>query len=126
MSGPEFLAMQELLTHVPIADPLTSYGASLVLATHGEDGRALPSVRRYVSYGASPRALQALVRGAKVHCVLAGRTAVAVGDIQRVARQALRHRIILNFEGEAESLDVDRLVEEILQQVPTPAREQDL
>ncbi|MFP4055439.1 MAG: AAA family ATPase [Candidatus Brocadiia bacterium] len=123
MTGEAFLAAQELLTHVPIADPVTSYAASLVLATHPEGQEPLPAVRRYLSYGASPRGLQALVRGAKVHCVLAGRTAVAVADIQRVAKQALRHRLILNFEGEAESVDVDAIIEELVEQVPTPAKE---
>jgi len=123
MSGPEFREMQELLTHVPIADPLTSYAASLVLATHPENERGLGKVKRYVSYGASPRGLQALVRGGRVRCALAGRTAVSLADIQQVAREALRHRVLLNFEGEAESLDVDLLIDEIVEQVPTPARE---
>ncbi|KPJ52292.1 MAG: AAA family ATPase [Planctomycetes bacterium DG_58] len=123
MTGPELIDAQELLTHVPVADPLTEYGASLVLASHPERPESIPTVRRFVSYGASPRGLQALVRGARAHCLLSGRTAVSVGDIQRVAKQSLRHRLILNFEGEAESLDVDRLVEEIIEEVPTPGKE---
>jgi len=123
MTGPELIDAQELLTHVPVADPLTEYGASLVLASHPERPESIPTVRRFVSYGASPRGLQALVRGARAHCLLSGRTAISVGDIQRVAKQSLRHRLILNFEGEAESLDVDRLVEEIIEEVPTPGKE---
>ena len=123
MTGEELVGFQGMLTHVPIADPLTEYAASLVLATHPEADDALPPVKRYVSYGASPRGLQALVRGARAHCVLDGRTAVSIGDIHRVAKQALRHRIILNFEGEAESLDVDHLIDDIIDQVPTPAGE---
>ncbi|MBS3762242.1 MAG: MoxR family ATPase [Planctomycetes bacterium] len=122
MSGEELIDAQELLTHVPIADPLTSYGAAVILGTH-PDNTDIPSVRRYVSYGASPRGLQALVRGARAHSVLAGRTAVSVEDLHRVAKQALRHRIILNFEGEAESIQTSTLIEEILEEVPTPARE---
>jgi MoxR-like ATPase len=133
MTGPELIEMQELLTHVPIADPLTEYAASLVLATHPEKeldlsapgqagGKdALEDIRRYVSYGSSPRGLQALVRGARARCVLAGRTAVSVEDIRRVACPALRHRVILNFEGEAESVDVDRLIARVVEAVPTPA-----
>ena len=122
MSGDELIAFQDLLTHVPIADPITTYAASLVLATHPERDESLEPVGRFVAYGASPRGLQALVRGAKVHCLLDGRTAVSVADIQRVAPQALRHRVILNFEGEADSLDVDRLVDEVIEKVPTPGK----
>jgi MoxR-like ATPase len=71
-------------------------------------------VQRYVNYGASPRGMQALIRGARVHTVLDGRTAVSSADLRRVAKPSLRHRVILNFEGEAESLDVDLLVENLL------------
>ena len=123
MGGPELIAMQELLTRVPIADPLTAYAASLVLATHPERHDAPKKVARYVAYGASPRGLQALVRGGRAHCALAGRTAVSVADIQRVARDALRDRVILNFKGEAEAVDVDRLIDEIVELVSTPSRE---
>ena len=123
MTGEELSAFQELLTHVPVADPLTRYAASLVLATHPDTEYSVGEVGRYVSYGASPRGLQAIVRGARAHCLLAGRTAVSIEDIRRVAKPALRHRMILNFEGEAESLNVDRLVDEVLAAVPTPARE---
>ena len=126
MTGEELIGMQEFLTHVPIAEPLTRYAASLILATHPEKKvqgvEAAHEVGRYVSYGSSPRGLQALVRGARVQCALAGRTAVSVEDIRRVARPALRHRIILNFEGEAESVDVGRLIDGIIEGVPTPAK----
>ena len=67
--------------------------------------------------------MQALIRAARVHCVLDGRTAVSIADLQRVAKPALRHRILLNFEGEAEAVDVDKVVDEILAAVPTPAGE---
>ncbi len=122
VGGEELIGFQEMLTHVPIAEPLTHYAASLVLASHPDGKESPASVRRYVAYGASPRGLQAMVRGARVRCLLAGRTAVSVEDIQSVARQSLRHRIILNFEGDAESVDPDRLVEEITQSVATPAK----
>jgi len=121
MTGPDILAFQELLTHVPVADPLTAYAARLVLATHPAKEAAPDEISRYVSYGASPRGLQALVRGARVRCVLAGRTAVSVEDIRACAAPALRHRIILNFEGEAESVDADDLVKLVVDAVPTPS-----
>jgi MoxR-like ATPase len=120
LSGDELIAFQELLTHVPVADPITEYAAGLVLATHPETPGRGGKVARFVSYGASPRGLQALVRAARVFCLLDGRTAVSVDDIRRAARPALRHRVILNFEGEAEALDVDRLLGELLEEVPAP------
>jgi len=110
------------LTHVPVAEPLLRYAAALVLATHPDHEDATESVQRYVSYGASPRGLQALIRGARVHCLLDGRTAVAIEDIHRVARPALRHRVLLNFEGQAESFQIDRLIDEVLAAVPGPSK----
>ncbi len=123
MTGAELIGMQKLLTEVPIADPITRYAASLVLATHPDSELAVDDAKRFVAYGASPRALQALVRGGKVRCLLDGRTAVSVDDVRHVAKPALRHRVILNFEGQAESLDVDQLVDEIIAKVPTPGME---
>ena len=122
MTGKELINFQETLTHVPVADPVTSYAAQLILATHPDTPGANEKIKRYVSYGSSPRGLQALIRGARVHAVLSGRTAVSVDDVKRVAQVSLRHRIILNFEGEAESISVDSLIEEIGGKVPTPAK----
>ena len=67
--------------------------------------------------------MQALIRGGRAYCALAGRTAVSVEDIRKAARPALRHRIILNFEGEAEQISVDSIVNAILESVPTPAKD---
>jgi MoxR-like ATPase len=122
MSGEEFIVCQELLTHIPVADPLLHYAAALILATH-PDTRAHDKVTRFVSYGASPRGMQALIRGARAYCALSGRTAVSVEDIRRVAIPVLRHRVILNFEGEAEQVSSDQLIEDILQKIPAPGRE---
>ena len=122
MSGDEFFTFQQLLTHVPVADPLVNYAANLVLATHPEQQVAVPRVQRYVSYGASPRGMQGLIRGARAYCMLDKRTAVSLDDIRRVAKPVLRHRIILNFEGEAEQIDIDSLIDEIVTTVPTPAK----
>ena len=121
ITGEELEALQHLIPQVPIADPLTSYAASLVLATHPDQDQAPEQVKRYVNYGSSPRGMQALIRGAKVRALLDGRTAVSIEDVQRVAPPALRHRIILNFEGEAESISSDNMIEEILTRTPTPA-----
>jgi len=123
MTGEEFIGFQELLTHVPVADPLLKYAAELVLASHPQDGKAATPVDRFVSYGASPRGMQAIIRGARAYCLLAGRTAVSIDDIKRVAMPSLRHRLILNFEGEAEQVNVDDVIGQILDSVPTPAKE---
>jgi MoxR-like ATPase len=121
MDGAELLAFQHLLTFVPIAEPLARYAATLVLATHPTQGGATPAIRRFVAYGASPRGMQTLIRAARVHCVLDNRTAVSLGDLQRVVHPAFRHRMVLNFEGEAEAVDVDEMLHEMLAAVPTPA-----
>ena len=123
IDGEQFIDLQELLTHVPVAEPLMRYAAALVLATHPKDGKTDAPVDRFVSYGASPRGMQAVIRAARAYCMLAGRTAVSIEDIQRVAKPALRHRMILNFEGEAEQINSDHLIDEILKTVPTPAEE---
>jgi MoxR-like ATPase len=120
LTGDELVADQELLTHVPVAEPLLHYAANLVLATH--PGKAANRADRFVAYGASPRGMQAIIRGARAYCVLDGRSAVSLDDLKKAAIPALRHRIILNFEGEAEQVNVDELIGEILQSVATPAR----
>ncbi|MCB1229096.1 MAG: MoxR family ATPase [Verrucomicrobiae bacterium] len=122
MTGTELAKFQESLTHVPVADHVTAYAAQLILATHPEDTDTSDRVKRYVSYGSSPRGLQALIRGARVHAVLDGRTAVSTDDLRRAALPSLRHRVILNFEGEAESVDVDGLLRDLMDSVPMPSQ----
>jgi len=121
IDGKKLIEYQEILTHVPVADHVTAYAARLVLATHPDVEGATEQVKRYVSYGASPRGLQALIRGARVLSVLGERTTVSTDDVRRVAASALRHRIILNFEGEAEGIDIDQMITDLLEKVPTPS-----
>ena len=123
LHGPELIALQQELSAVPVAEPVARYASRLVLATHPEQPDALPEVKRYVSYGSSPRGLQALIRGARVWAAVHGATAVSTDDVRALARVALRHRIILNFEGEAQQVRVDDLIAKLLDQVQTPARE---
>ena len=99
------------------------YAARLILATHPNGDSSGDGVSRFISYGASPRGMQAIIRAARVYCVLDGRTAVSLDDIRRGACPALRHRLILNFEGEAEQVSVDELIRGILERVPTPDKE---
>ncbi|MDF1823689.1 MAG: MoxR family ATPase [Verrucomicrobiales bacterium] len=117
VTGEELITFQKIVAQIPVADHVTEYAAKVILATHPEGGASLDEVEKYVSYGASPRGMQALIRGARIHCALDGRTAVSVEDIKRVALPALRHRVILNFQGEAESRDIDSLVTSVIDSV---------
>lgn len=120
-SGEEILAQQKTLTYVPVAEPLMEWAAQLVLATHPESSNAPEKVKRGIAYGASPRGLQAMIRGARVHAAVAGRTAVALEDLKRAAKTSLRHRVIRNFEGEAAGLEIDSLLDELIAAQPVVA-----
>lgn len=121
VGGDELIEFQKIVARIPVADHVTDHAARLILATHPEGEDSVEDVGTYVSYGASPRGMQALIRGARIHCALDDRTAVSIEDIKRVALPALRHRVILNFQGEAESRDVDSLVESVIESIPSTA-----
>ncbi len=123
--GNRILEMGALAREVPIASHVSRYIAELVIATH-PDNTHLPAdslVRQYVRYGASPRGSQAIVLGAKVNALLEGRYNVAFEDVQAVAYSALRHRMILNFEGQAEGIHPDDVITDLMERVPVPAGE---
>jgi MoxR-like ATPase len=114
----ELLAMRSLAREVPAASSVLRYAARLTRASHPDAAEAPESVRRFVRYGSSPRGAQAIVLVAKVRALRAGRAHVDPDDIRAAALPALRHRIILNFEGEAEGLPVDKVVADLLASVP--------
>jgi len=122
-TGAQVLAMQRLARDVPIASHVMAYAIRLLRKTHPETDEVPQIVRSYVRYGASPRGAQAMVLGAKIHALLDGRFNVAYADIQAVAAPALRHRIILNFEGEAEGISTDSVVRAIIGETPTEPAE---
>src|SRR5262245_28315868 len=117
MTGPQVLAYRELVREIPIAAHVRDLAALIVLATHPQWERAPEAARRFVRYGASPRGAQALVLGAKVRALSEGRFNVSVEDLRAIALPALRHRLILNFEGEAEGVDPDRLITQLMDEV---------
>jgi MoxR-like ATPases len=119
----EVVEMQRLARAVPIAPHITAYAVSILAATHPDQPRAPELVREYVRYGASPRGAQALVTAGKIYALLDGRFNVAVDDIRAVALPSLRHRIILNFEGEAEGITTEAAIRTILDSVAPPAVE---
>lgn len=123
LSGEELIRLQHELAEMPVAEPVARYASRLILSTHPEQPDALPEVKRFVSYGSSPRGLQSLIRGARVWAAVHGASAVSTEDVRALAHVALRHRVILNFEGEAQQVKVDDLITKLLDQVKTPAQE---
>jgi MoxR-like ATPase len=116
--GPRIEAMRATVRQVVAASHVKRYIARLVVATHPTPPGAPEVTRKFVRYGDSPRAAQAMLLGAKVLALRDGRANVAFDDVREVAAPALRHRLILSFEGQAEGVDPDRIVAEILAQVP--------
>ncbi len=119
--GARILAMGDLARQVPVASHITDYIARLVIATHPDGDTPSDLVRRFVRYGASPRGGQALVLGAKVNALLEGRYNVAFEDVHAVAASALRHRVLLNFEGQAEGISTDDVIADLIARVPVEA-----
>ena len=113
-SSDEVLALREVVRQVPLAREVQAHAIDLVMSTHPEDKYASPLAKKYVRYGASPRGAQALILAAKIHALLDGRYHVSRADIDKAALAALRHRIIMNFEGEAEGKTSDEVIAEIL------------
>ncbi len=112
--------LQRLTREILAADAALRYAAALARATRPKGGEATALVEQYVRWGAGPRAGQALILGAKAAALLAGRHAVSPEDIRRVARPVLRHRVLPNFAAEAEGIDAERIVEDLLDRVPEP------
>ena len=108
------IAAQRVAREVPIAEHVLRYAGRLIIATH-PNRTELDSVRKYVRYGASPRGLQTLVLAGKVRALLEGRYNVAFEDLAAVARPALRHRVFLQFEAEADGVTTDQIIDEVLE-----------
>ncbi len=119
----EIVEMQRLARAVPIAPHVTAYAVAVLSATHPDSQRAPAIVRQYVRYGGSPRGAQALVAAGKILALMDGRFNVSVDDVRAAALPALRHRVILNFEGEAEGITSEAVVRSILDEVSPPAVE---
>ena len=112
----EVLSMRSVARQVPLTKEVQSHAVDLVMATHPQDPGASPLAKKFVRYGASPRGAQALILAAKIHAMLDGRYHVAKADVVKAAAPALRHRIILNFEGEAEGATTDEIIAEIVRE----------
>ena len=99
---------------MPLAPNVREFAIKVVLGTHPDSPHAPTQIKQFVRFGSSPRGAQAIVTTAKIRALLAGRFNVAIEDILQVAVPSLRHRLILNFEGQAEGIAPDTLVEAIL------------
>src|SRR6266403_3506048 len=121
MSGDEIRTWQGLVREVLVAPPVQDYAIRLVLATHPQGGFATADTNKYIRCGASPRGAQALVLAGKVRALLEGRYNVSFEDIRRVYLPALRHRILLNFEAQAENIPCDVVLQQVLKEVKEKA-----
>jgi len=121
MTGDEIVGTQELVRRVIMAPHVQDYTIRVSIASHPGGAYALDVTNRYVRWGASPRAVQALTLAAKLRALLDGRFNASFSDVQQVYLPAMRHRILLNFEGEAEGISVDDVLREILEKTPTMA-----
>jgi MoxR-like ATPase len=121
MDGTEIKQWQRLIRDVILASHVQDYIVRLILATHPSGPFALPITNQYLRWGSSPRGAQTLALAAKVRALLEGRYNVSFEDVRRVYLPALRHRVILNFEAQAEGLDTDHVLLEILEKLPEKA-----
>jgi MoxR-like ATPase len=119
--GAQIVTMGRLARQIPVPSHVSDFVARLVVASHPDHEAAPPLVKQFIRYGSSPRGGQALILGAKITALFAGRLNVAFEDVAAVAPAALRHRLLLNFEGQAEGVTTDDVVKELLKDVPEAA-----
>lgn len=122
MGTDELLLAQKMVKEVLVADEMMEYAVNLVVATHPDNEDAMEDVKQYVMYGSGPRGLQSIIKLAKARAVTHGRFHVSVADIKSVAKPALRHRMMLNYEGEASGKSADDIIENILTTIQQGAR----
>ena len=116
----QILEMRDTARAVPVAKPVMEYAIAITLATHPESEQGHELARKYVRFGSSPRGVQSLILGAKVNALMSGRVHVSCEDIRAVTKPALRHRVLLNFEAEAERIETDSILQTILDSVEEP------
>jgi MoxR-like ATPase len=120
LDGSQILEMARLARQVPITPPIRQYAIAVMLGTHPEHSLACAATRQFVRYGSSPRGAQAMVLAAKIRAILDQRYHVSREDIRAVAHAALRHRLILNFEGQAEGVQPDLVIDKVLETAHVP------
>src|SRR6186997_1805230 len=123
MDGAEIVQWQQLVREVILAPHVQDYIARVTLATHPDGPFSVPITNQYLRWGSSPRGAQTMTLASKVRALLSGRYNVSFEDVRRVFLPAMRHRVILNFEPEAEGLDTDRVLLDILEKLPEKGEE---
>jgi MoxR-like ATPase len=118
LDGAALMDLQQLVREVPVASHVKDYAVRLVLSTHPKTDTAAAVSGQYLRFGSSPRGAQTLILAGKVRALTQGRFNVSFDDIQAVAAAALRHRLILNFEAEAEGITTDHIITQVLKDVP--------
>lgn len=122
-SREDVIKMRDVVREVPVGRQVLDYGLSIIVATHPEGDGASPIAQRYCRYGSSPRGAQALITAGKVHALLAGRFNVSKEDLQKAIKPVLRHRILLNFEAEADGMTADKVLDEVAKFVDAKDRD---
>jgi MoxR-like ATPase len=121
LDSERILGLRDVLAKVVVADPIRDFACRLVLATHPQTEIATESVKRFIRWGASPRAAQALIKAARVRALSQGRAHVSFEDVRYFADEVLRHRTLLNYDGQAENIRVVDLIKECVTALPEQA-----
>ena len=114
MSAEQIMECQEVITKLPVTDNVLQYAVSLVTKTRPNSGKTTDLVKKYIEWGAGPRASQFILMAAKCHAAINGKYAPDIEDVKAVAKPILRHRIVMNYKAEAEGMSVDKIIESIL------------
>jgi MoxR-like ATPase len=121
LKADELLRLQDLVRGVPIADSVMGYAVRLVAASRPGESKAIEGIHKYLLYGASPRASQYLVLGAKARAILAGKYHVDFDDVRNLAGAVLRHRLVLNFHARADGVDAETIIGRLVETVKEEA-----
>jgi len=121
LDSQKILALRKILDKVVVAEPIRDYACRMVLSTHPDSEFATDRVRRFVRFGASPRAAQGLIRAGRVRALAEGRAHLSFQDIQYYAPEVLQHRVLMNYDGQAENVSVSSLIMEICDELPQQA-----
>ncbi len=121
IDGDRILYLRTVLDRVVVSDPMRDYACRMVLATHPDSQFATDRVKKYLRWGASPRAAQALIRAARVRALSLGRAHISFEDIRWFAHEVLQHRALLNYDGQAENISIRDLIDEVITKLPTEA-----
>jgi MoxR-like ATPase len=120
ITGEDLVAFQRLVRKVPVAEPVMKHALDIVRASRPKDGTVADDIKKWVAFGASVRAAQYLILGAKARALTSGRYHVSFDDVRALAHPVMRHRIITNFHAQSEGVTTDQIVDRLLKQVPLP------